>query len=209
MQEEECSLLAVRMMILDGQCCPCTQAPRRECVCGSGGIAPRILNLITRWRWVVILRLLTALHLQKVCSKCKFSVGRWADVRRNPLEWRRTYGCGNSKPVRYTNWSVPCLGWCCLIVSCSRGNLVLLSSLYYLKVVRSILGRDLKYKINKNHRLWFFLSIHYFSWRWRSKLKVDRRVWVRIIGQGIRSHYWYLVRSLKLPFWVQFWARNC
>jgi hypothetical protein len=29
------------------------EAPRHEDVLGSGGIAPRILNLGTRWRWVV------------------------------------------------------------------------------------------------------------------------------------------------------------
>jgi hypothetical protein len=29
------------------------QAPRHEGVLGSGGIAPRILDLSTRWRWVV------------------------------------------------------------------------------------------------------------------------------------------------------------
>jgi len=29
------------------------QAPPHEDVCGSGGIAPRILNISARWRWVI------------------------------------------------------------------------------------------------------------------------------------------------------------
>ena len=47
-QEKECSLVGVQLMILNRRSCPFAQAPRRECVYGRGGIAPRILNLSTR-----------------------------------------------------------------------------------------------------------------------------------------------------------------
>jgi len=60
---------------------PGIKQPRHEDICGSGSIAPRILNPGTRWRSVVSFIPLTALPTPGERAPCSHLIGGWVGPR--------------------------------------------------------------------------------------------------------------------------------
>ena len=119
--------------------------PRREGVYGSRGIAPLILNLGTRWVWVVIITS-RPLYLPERTHSTGY-IGGWVDPR-----GERSLVLGVIQ-----NLHRPCRGLACIEYRTAVPTKILKYLIQGAAEITPTFWRSIKIKRNKVHRKFFYL----------------------------------------------------